>query len=109
MICHKQREPGICGKLGEWLHEFLKTINQEVVADVTTSKKTQIVIDVTQDTGLETIAFHSGLHSYVPTGYTSPEDIMIPELEPVRDLGVWLSGSSEPLESEKRKPRWSSW
>lgn len=57
MICHKLRDLGIVGKLGEWLHDFLKDRSQVVVANGATSNDTQIVSGVPQGTVLGPLLF----------------------------------------------------
>ena len=57
MICHKLRDLGIVGKLGEWLHDFLKDRSQAVVANGAISRKTLIVSGVPQGTVLGPLLF----------------------------------------------------
>ena len=57
MICHKLRNFGIIGKLGEWLHDFLKDRSQTVVANGATSSNTQIISGVPQGTVLGPLLF----------------------------------------------------
>ena len=49
MICHKLRGLGIGGKLGEWLHDFLKDRSQAVAANGALSKETLTLLHYARD------------------------------------------------------------
>ena len=57
MICHKLRLLGINGKLGEWLHDFLKDRTQTVAVDGALSRGTLITSGVPQGTVLGPLLF----------------------------------------------------
>lgn len=52
MISHKQQNLDIVGKLGEWLHDFVKLRIQVVTAKYTLSEKTHILSGKPKETVL---------------------------------------------------------
>lgn len=71
MICHKLRRLSIVGKLGEWLHDFLKDRSQAMAANGALSKETLITSVVPQETVLGLLLFVITL-SDMPAAANSP-------------------------------------
>ena len=57
ILCHRMREKGIHGKMGQWLHNFLQDRTQQILVNNTLSKPSSITSGVPQGTVLGPLMF----------------------------------------------------
>lgn len=61
MICHKVADLGLAGKLGEWVHDFLKEESYSALANRATLEETNVV---SSGHCLRTTSVHNHLLKY---------------------------------------------